>query len=83
MAGRLCLIKAVFTTIPLFYLSFYKALVGVCKTIRRIQAKFLWSWGFDGKKIAWVTCDKVCAFIDNGGLGVKYVGNFNDVLLAK
>jgi len=41
MAGRLCLIKAVFTAIPLLYLSFYKAPVGVCKTIRRIQVKFL------------------------------------------
>ena len=65
MAGRLCLIKAVFTAIPLFYLSLYKVSVGVCKTIRRIQAKFLWGWGFEGKKIAWVAWDKVCASIDN------------------
>jgi len=29
MAGRICLIKSVFTSIPLFYLSFYKALESV------------------------------------------------------
>jgi len=32
-AGRLCLIKSVSTTIPLFYLSFYKASTSVCDKI--------------------------------------------------
>jgi len=42
LAGRVCLIKAVFTTLPLYYLSFFKVPSSVCKTIKRIQAKFLW-----------------------------------------
>jgi len=40
MASRLCLIKAVFTVIPLFYLSFYKAPVGVCKILEEYKLNF-------------------------------------------
>ena len=41
MAGRICLIKSVITTLPLFYFSFVKAPIAVYNHIRRIQAKFL------------------------------------------
>ena len=53
-AGRLCLIKSVLTSIPLFYLSFYKAPTSVCDKISSIQRRFLWAWGKDSKYIAWV-----------------------------
>ena len=42
MAGRICLIKSVFTSLPLYYLSFFKALEMVCESIIRIQRRFLW-----------------------------------------
>jgi len=42
MVGRLCLIKSVITTLPLFYMSFFKAPKLVCKTITKIKSKFLW-----------------------------------------
>ena len=42
MAGRICLLKSVFTAIPLFYLSIFKALVAMCNKINSIQRKFLW-----------------------------------------
>jgi len=42
MAGRVCLIKSVITALPLFYLSFFKAPISVCKKTRKLQAKFLW-----------------------------------------
>ena len=41
MAGRICLIKSVITTLSLFYLSFFKLPVSVCKAIKRIQSNFL------------------------------------------
>jgi len=51
MAGRICLIKSVINAL---YLSFFKARSKVCSLIRKIQAKFLWGWGYEGRKIAWV-----------------------------
>jgi len=36
MARRLCLIKLVFNSLPLFYLVFFNAPIGVCKIIRKI-----------------------------------------------
>jgi len=81
MVGRVCLVKSVFNALPLFYFSFFKAPTIVCKIIIRAQAKFLWGWGFEGKKIAWVAWDKVCSPVV--GLGIKNVGKFNVALLAK
>jgi len=83
MSGRVCLIKSVFNALPLFYFSFFKAPAIVCKIIRRAQAKFLWGWDFEGKKIVWVAWDKICSPIDMGGLGIKNVRKFNVALLAK
>jgi len=52
LTGRMCLVKFVITALPLFYFSFFKAPIAVCNQIRRIQAKFLWGWGFEERKIA-------------------------------
>jgi len=54
MAGRICLIKSVINALPLFYLSFFKAPSKVCSLIKKIQTKFLWGWGYEERKIAWV-----------------------------
>jgi len=80
---RLCMIKSVITALPLFYMSFLKAPKLVCKTIRKIQSKFLWEWNSEGKKVHWVAWNRVCRLEDEGGLGVKDVRKFNYALLAK
>ena len=82
-AGRLCLIKSVLTSIPLFYLSFYKAPKSICDKISSIQRSFLWAWGKDNKHISWVRWENVCKSQEEGGLGVKDVRKFNRALLAK
>jgi len=43
LAWRMCLIKLVLTTIPLFYLSFFKVLTVVYNMIISIQRSFLWA----------------------------------------
>jgi len=83
MAGRVCLIKFVITALPLFYLSFFKASITMCNKIRKLQAKFLWGWGHEGKQISWVSWEKVCRPLQEGGLRIKDVGNFNVALLSK
>jgi len=82
-ASRICLIKSVISALPLFYLSFFKAPIIVCDQIKRIQAKFLWGWGYDSKKIAWVKWKTICCPVEVGGLNIKDIGCFNDALLAK
>jgi len=60
MAGRICLIKSVLSAIPLFYMSLFKILVIVMKKIVKIQRNFLWGWRSGGRKIVWVSWEKVC-----------------------
>ena len=83
MAGRICLIKSVFTSIPLFYLSFFKAPISFCNTITSIQRSFLWAWGRDNKSIPWVSWGKICKPFEEGGLGIKDIRKFNYALMAK
>ena len=83
MAGRICLIKLVFTSIPLFYLSFFKAPVSICERIRNIQRSFLWAWGRDNRSIPWVSWGNICKPPEEGGLGIKDVRKFNYALMAK
>ena len=83
MVGRICLLKSVFTTIPLFYLSIFKAPIAVYNKISSIQRKFLWAWGKQSKSISLVSWDNVCKPLELGGLGVKDMKNFNVALLAK
>jgi len=83
MAGRICLIKSVISALPLFYFSFFRAPVSVCNQIRCIQAQFLWGWGHESRKIAWVKWKWICRPVEYGGLGIKDINCFNVGLLAK
>jgi len=83
MAGKICLIKSVIIALLLFYLSFFKASSKVCSLIKKIQTKFLWGWGYEERKIAWLVWDKVCSPIEMGGLGIREIGRFNVAFLTK
>ena len=83
MAGRVCLIKSVLSALPLYYLSFFKAPKSVCKELIKIQRNFLWGWGSEDRKIAWVRWENICKPKEVGGLGIRDIGNFNTALLAK
>nr|KYP37647.1 Putative ribonuclease H protein At1g65750 family [Cajanus cajan] len=83
MAGRVCLINSVLSSLPIFYFSFYKMPRKVQKEVESIQRKFLWGEEQDHRKVAWVSWDKICRKKSQGGLGIKYLSLFNDSLLAK
>ena len=55
----------------------------VAEKLVRLQRNFLWGWGSDGRKIAWVSWKKVCEPRDYGGLGVIDLRKFNLALLGK
>jgi len=83
MAGRICLIKSLLSSIPLFYMSMFFKPVMVIKKIVSIQRNFFWGWGSEGRKIAWVAWEKVCEPQEKGGLGVVNIKDFNLALMGK
>jgi len=83
LAGKVCLIKSMFSSLPLFYVSLFCMLATVVKEVKRIQKIFLWEWGSENMKIAWVAWHKVCESKDKGGLGVIDKRKFNLALLGK
>jgi len=83
MAGRLCIIKSVLSATPLYYLSLFKALEVVCKSIISIQRRFLWGWGKEKMFISWVSWRDLCRTKEEGGLGIKDIRKFNYALMAK
>jgi len=64
-------------------MSIFKVPRKVLNEINTIQRKFLWGWGHDGKKIAWVSWKTVCKSKDMGGPGIKELFDFNKALLDK
>ena len=83
MAGRICLIKFVLSSILLFFMSLFKLPSVVADKLVRIQRNFLWGWGSDERKITWASWDKVCEPRDFGGLGIIDIRSFNLALLGK
>jgi len=47
--GRVCLIKSVISTIPLFFLSLFRAPKKIVAEIVKIQRQFLWGWRKEGR----------------------------------
>lgn len=83
MGGRVTLINSVLNSIPLYYLSFYKAPKVVIKSLIKIQRNFLWGINEVDRGMYWVAWDKICKPKEEGGLGVKNIELFNVALLAK
>ena len=61
----------------------YKLPVAVLKEFEKVQRRFLWGWGDEGRKVAWVSWRKVCEPREAGGLGILNLRFFNAALLGK
>ncbi|KAJ0576604.1 hypothetical protein HanIR_Chr05g0226281 [Helianthus annuus] len=83
MGGQLVLIKSVLESLPVYYLSLYKAPKAVIDTIETIMRRFLWAGSSEEKKIPWVAWDIVTTPKKKGGLGVAKLQEVNDALLLK
>jgi hypothetical protein len=81
--GRLVLLKSVLSSLPVYFLSFFKAPTCIISSIESIFKNFFWGGCEVSKKIAWVKWDSVCLPVNNGGLGVRRLGEFNLSLLGK
>ena len=71
------------SSLPIYYLSFFRAPQLVINKLIKIQRSFLWGGGHDTKKIAWISWETVCLPKDKGGLGIKDIRTFNLALLGK
>ena len=81
--GRLVLLKAVMSSLPVYFLSFFKAPAGIISSIESIFKRFFWGGGEVIRKIAWVKWDLICLRKEDEGLGVRRMGAFNVSLLGK
>ena len=76
------LINAVLTSIPIYFLFFFRVPSKVVDKLVTIQRRF-WGGGLEKRKIAWVKWKTVCLPKDKGGLGIKDIKTFNTALLGK
>lgn len=53
VGGRVTLINAVLSSLPLYLFSFYRAPKKVIGEIQKLQRRFLWGGDEENKKIAW------------------------------
>ncbi|GKV30550.1 hypothetical protein SLEP1_g39351 [Rubroshorea leprosula] len=81
--GRIVLLNAVLSSIPVYFFSTMRAPKQVIKLLSSIQRSFLWGGKEGDRKIAWVSWEIVCNSRKNGGLGVKDLDRFNMALLGK
>jgi hypothetical protein len=83
LGGRIVMINAVLSAIPIFYLSFLKMPVKVWREVVKIQRKFLWGGLADKNKTCWVKWGDICKPKKEGGLGVRDLRLLNISLLTK
>jgi hypothetical protein len=83
MAGRLCLIKSVLSSLPLFYMSVFAMPKGIIKVISSLTRSFLWKGTSTSHGIFKVAWHKVIKSKSSGGLGLGSIHNKNLALLFK
>ncbi|KAK1318767.1 hypothetical protein QJS10_CPB04g01215 [Acorus calamus] len=84
MGGRITLLQAVLSSMPIFFLSMFRLPVVVEKRLETIRRRFLWCGAnSEVKKPYLVKWDLVCLPKMRGGLGVRKLKEFNLALISK
>jgi len=81
--GHLILLKFVLSSLPVYFLSFFRAPAGIISYIESIFKRFFLGGSEDHRKIALINWDSVCVPKKEGGLGVRRLREFNLSLLGK
>lgn len=82
LGGRITLIKAVLSNVPVYYMSLFKMPIKVSWELKKCQRDFLWEGG-RGKKDHLVKWDNVCRPKEFGGLGIGHLNERNVAILGK
>lgn len=83
IGGRLILIKASLSSLPLYYMSLFPIPKGIAEQIKRIQLQFFWRENNEKKSFPLVSWDTIELPKKLGGLGVGNLLNPNLSLLIK
>jgi len=70
------------SSLPVYVLSFFKALSGIIFSIESLLIKFFWGGSEDHRKISWIGWNNICLRKDYGGLG-RHMREFNIAFLGK
>ena len=81
--GRLTLIESVLASIPDYFLSLFPLPVSVANKLEAIQRRFLWGSFGSNFKFHLGRYNIIKNPISEGGLGVRDLRLFNEVLLGK
>ncbi|GKC04918.1 RNA-directed DNA polymerase, eukaryota [Tanacetum coccineum] len=81
--GQLTLLKSVLITLPLYYMSTYKAPAAVLLYLESIRRDFFHGADKVDRKMVWVRWEKVLASKNSGGLGVSSLYATNRAFLFK
>ncbi|GJS99508.1 RNA-directed DNA polymerase, eukaryota, reverse transcriptase zinc-binding domain protein [Tanacetum coccineum] len=82
-AGRVQLIAFVLSSMQNYWASVFLLPKQVIYEINKILKGFLWCQGELTKRKAKISWDKICKPKDQGGLGLKDLGVWNEVLMTK
>lgn len=81
--GGITLIKSVLSSLPLYYMSFYRMPKRVINLCNKIMRSFLWGFEEGDRGISWISWESICKPKELGGLGLRYWEAFNKALLGK
>ncbi|KAK2637666.1 hypothetical protein Ddye_025461, partial [Dipteronia dyeriana] len=81
--GRLVPIKAVLSSIQMYYMTIFKIPVGKTIIIEKLRCGFLWGDGFTKRKVHLVNWETMCKSKKHIGLGIGHMLDKNKGLLAK
>nr|GEW80130.1 reverse transcriptase domain, reverse transcriptase zinc-binding domain protein [Tanacetum cinerariifolium] len=83
IGSRLTLIKSVLGSIPIYYLSFFKAPLKIINLIESLRAWFFWGFKDKARGISWVKWNSILLNYKMGRLGVGSIHAKNLGLLGK
>src|SRR5438270_446748 len=77
LGGKLVLIKSVLQALPLYLIALIKPPKSIIYEINRIMSNFFWH-DYDGShKLHWVKWASLCLPTDEGGLGLRDIGDIS------
>ena len=83
ITGREVLIKSVVQAIPMYVMSCFLLLMGLCEHIESMISKFWWGSKQGERKIHWIKWETLCNEKKKGGIGFRTFHEFNLVMLSK
>ncbi|KAL8549530.1 hypothetical protein ACS0TY_008385 [Phlomoides rotata] len=82
-AGKLTIVKSVVQAIPTYLMPCFIIPKTIIEQIEFVIARFLWGQKKDERRVHWLKWDVLCRDTEDGGLGLRRLGDFNLALLAK